>query len=81
MKALKEKLTALPPSRRRRIARRTKVLVVEEMTLRGQLEAQIPAAASPRDRSNPKSPWKNEITRTFMEAADDLKGVTEQEIP
>jgi hypothetical protein len=50
------------------------------MTLRGQLEAQIPAAASPRDRSNAKGPWKNEITRTFMEAADDLKGVTEQEI-
>ena len=34
MKTLKEKLAALPASRRRRIARRTKELIAEEMTMR-----------------------------------------------
>ncbi len=34
MKTLKEKLASLPPSRRRKIARRTRELIAEEMTMR-----------------------------------------------
>lgn len=34
MKTLKDKLAVLPASRRRRIARRTKELIAEEMTIR-----------------------------------------------
>jgi hypothetical protein len=50
--------------------------------LAAELEAQIPADDSSRNRSksNERNGWKKEITRTFMEAAEDLKGVTEKEI-
>ena len=34
MKTLKEKLASLPPSRRRKIARRTRELIAEEMSMR-----------------------------------------------
>jgi DNA-binding XRE family transcriptional regulator len=34
VKTLKEKLASLPPSRRRKIARRTRELIAEEMTMR-----------------------------------------------
>ena len=34
MKTLKEKLASLPPGRRRKIARRTRELIAEEMTVR-----------------------------------------------
>ena len=55
---------------------------VPVQTLAAELEAQIPAPESQRNRSkaNERSRWKDDITRTFMEAAEDLKGVTEQEI-
>jgi hypothetical protein len=55
---------------------------VPVQALAAELEAQIPATEAPRNRAktNERNRWKDEITRTFMEAADDLKGVTEQEI-
>jgi hypothetical protein len=44
--------------------------------LAAELEAQIPATEPPAKRSQ----WKDEITRAFSEAADDLKGTTERKI-
>ena len=50
--------------------------------LAAELESQMPVTDSSRNRSqtNERSRWKDEITRTFTEAADDLKGITEREI-
>lgn len=50
--------------------------------LAAELESQMPVTESSRNRSqtNERSRWKGEITRTFTEAADDLKGITEREI-
>ncbi len=55
---------------------------VPVQALAAELKAQIPATELQRNRSkaNKRSRWKDEISRTFMEAAEDLKGVTEQEI-
>ena len=50
--------------------------------LAAELEAQIPTNESPRNRAKEgkRRRWREEITRTLAEAADDLKGITEQEI-
>ena len=50
--------------------------------LAAELEAQLPASESPRKGTSGKASkgWKEEIPRTFEEASDDLKGVTEREI-
>jgi hypothetical protein len=50
--------------------------------LAAELAAQLPATESPRKlvRGAERNRWKEEITRTFAEAADDLKGITEREI-
>lgn len=80
MKTLNKKLAALPPGRRRKIARRTKELTAEEMTTREPHKDQTHATKSPRDYSKAKGRWKDEITRTFKAAADDLRGVTKQDI-
>jgi hypothetical protein len=55
---------------------------VSLQTLAAELEAQISVTESRRNRSkaNQRSRWKDEISRTFAEAAEDLKGVAEQEI-
>ena len=50
------------------------------MTTREPFKDQTHATKSPRNYSKAKSRWKDEITRTFMAAADDLKGVTKQDI-
>ena len=50
--------------------------------LAAELEARLPATESPRGRASggERNRWKEEITRTFAEAAEDLKGITEKEI-
>jgi hypothetical protein len=47
-----------------------------------ELEAQLPGPDSLRQGTGGRATkaWKEEITRTFTEAAGDLKGVTEREI-
>jgi len=49
--------------------------------LAAELEARIPAV-EPADGAKgvERSQWKEEITRTFSQAADDLAGTTEQDI-
>jgi hypothetical protein len=50
--------------------------------LAAELETQLPTSESLRKGTSGKTSkgWKEEITRTFEEASDDLKGVTEREI-
>jgi hypothetical protein len=50
--------------------------------LAAELEAQLPAPESLLKGTSGRTSkgWKEEITRTFEEASDDLKGVTEREI-
>ena len=50
--------------------------------LEAELAAQLPASENPgKDKSAKKRKgWKDEITRTFEEASDDLKGTTDREI-
>jgi hypothetical protein len=50
--------------------------------LAAELEAQLPASESLRKGTSGRTSkgWKEEITRTFEEVSDDLKGVTEREI-
>jgi hypothetical protein len=55
---------------------------VPVQALAAELEAQIPATQSPRVRRNggERNQRREEITRSFAEAVEDLKGITEQEI-
>lgn len=50
--------------------------------LAAELEAQLPAQESRRKdtRGRKRSGWKEEITRTFERASEDLRGTTEKEI-
>jgi len=46
-----------------------------------ELEAQLPTERPPRNRGRAdRNRWKEESTRTFAEAAEDLKGTSEKQI-
>ena len=51
---------------------------VPVQALAAELAAKLPATESPRKRASgaERNRWKEDITRTFAEAAEDIKGIT-----